>query len=424
MTGAGFFKGTSLEQDSRFSNKELKELKRMKFPPEFNEKVDLKKVKFEVIKPWISKRIGELLGFEDDVVINFVISYLEGESVDPRKLQLNLRGFLNRQAATFVSELWNLLLDAQKNEHGVPSIFVQDVKEQLKKRREETTRIQKGIEISQQRSENATVLQSQLRGHVDEQHIDKSDLPKSSSNDEKEQKQKEDAAAHKKYEASSKGDRTESVEKPHIPTDKNSHKERDRHRHHKDKDKDKDRTRDRDRDRDRHRDRERDRDRDSDRHKHKHKHKNEDRDKEKDRDRERNRDRDRDKDRDRDNHRKRDRSSGVTDTDAEYDTKRRKVENDSHPQQGSQYLLGDKEVPSSFSGADKEKSTQPNKDADNKRDKDKSRVDNEQKESLVQETKNDDRKEYHKTEGSRIEDLEIRLREEALKSLNKPNKSK
>jgi serine/arginine repetitive matrix protein 1 len=51
----------------------------MKFPPEFNEKVDLKKVKFDLIKSWISKRIGELLGFEDDVVINFVISSLEAE---------------------------------------------------------------------------------------------------------------------------------------------------------------------------------------------------------------------------------------------------------------------------------------------------------------------------------------------------------
>jgi hypothetical protein len=93
-----------------------------------------------------------------------------------------------------MAELWNLLLDAQKNEHGIPSIFVQDVKEQLKKRRvtscththtytrdtyattmslfgfitllvlillffiqEETTRIQKGIEISQQRSESLSL---------------------------------------------------------------------------------------------------------------------------------------------------------------------------------------------------------------------------------------------------------------------------
>lgn len=43
MGDAGFFKGTSADQDSRFSNKEKKLLKTMSFPPEFDKKVDMKK---------------------------------------------------------------------------------------------------------------------------------------------------------------------------------------------------------------------------------------------------------------------------------------------------------------------------------------------------------------------------------------------
>ena len=39
IMASGFFKGTSADQDRRFSDKELKLLKTMKFPPEFNEKV-------------------------------------------------------------------------------------------------------------------------------------------------------------------------------------------------------------------------------------------------------------------------------------------------------------------------------------------------------------------------------------------------
>lgn len=35
----GFFKGTSADQDRRFSDKELKLLKSMKFPSEFDKKV-------------------------------------------------------------------------------------------------------------------------------------------------------------------------------------------------------------------------------------------------------------------------------------------------------------------------------------------------------------------------------------------------
>jgi len=36
---AGFFKGTSSEQDTRFSDKQSKLLKSLKFPPEFDKKV-------------------------------------------------------------------------------------------------------------------------------------------------------------------------------------------------------------------------------------------------------------------------------------------------------------------------------------------------------------------------------------------------
>ena len=37
----GFFKGTSADQDRRFSDKEVKLLKTMKFPPEFDKKVSV-----------------------------------------------------------------------------------------------------------------------------------------------------------------------------------------------------------------------------------------------------------------------------------------------------------------------------------------------------------------------------------------------
>lgn len=39
------------------------------------------KVKLDTIKPWIGKRITELLGMEDDVVEEFVNSQLEADNV-------------------------------------------------------------------------------------------------------------------------------------------------------------------------------------------------------------------------------------------------------------------------------------------------------------------------------------------------------
>lgn len=54
----------------------------MKFPAEFGTKVDLRKVNWDAMKPWIAKRITELLGgLEDDVLIAYVVEQLEGKTV-------------------------------------------------------------------------------------------------------------------------------------------------------------------------------------------------------------------------------------------------------------------------------------------------------------------------------------------------------
>uniref|UniRef100_A0A671WD30 Serine/arginine repetitive matrix 1 n=1 Tax=Sparus aurata TaxID=8175 RepID=A0A671WD30_SPAAU len=79
---AGFFRGTSAEQDNRFSNKQKKLLKQLKFAECLDKKVDMTKVNLEVIKPWITQRVTEILGFEDDVVIEFIFNQLE-EKVMP-----------------------------------------------------------------------------------------------------------------------------------------------------------------------------------------------------------------------------------------------------------------------------------------------------------------------------------------------------
>lgn len=39
------------------------------------------KVKMDVMKPWIAKRVTELIGFEDEVLINFIYGLLEGEVI-------------------------------------------------------------------------------------------------------------------------------------------------------------------------------------------------------------------------------------------------------------------------------------------------------------------------------------------------------
>lgn len=45
--------------------------------------VDTSKVDLNVMRPWVTKRITEILGMEDEVVVEFVINQLEGEKVSP-----------------------------------------------------------------------------------------------------------------------------------------------------------------------------------------------------------------------------------------------------------------------------------------------------------------------------------------------------
>lgn len=41
----------------------------------------MEKVNVDVIKPWVTKRITEMLGFDDDVILEFVVNMLETDKV-------------------------------------------------------------------------------------------------------------------------------------------------------------------------------------------------------------------------------------------------------------------------------------------------------------------------------------------------------
>ena len=129
----------------------------MRFEDVIKTKIDLSKVKLDIIKPWINKRITVLLGtnffpclfsridhfnfkflfsgVEDDVVIEFIFNQLEAKDVDPKRMQINLTGFLNgKNARIFMGELWTMLDSAQNNAEGIPQQLLDEKKEEMKKR--------------------------------------------------------------------------------------------------------------------------------------------------------------------------------------------------------------------------------------------------------------------------------------------------
>lgn len=87
-----------------------------------------------VFRPWIAQRVTQLLGFEDEVVIEYAAGLLEDEStsqLDPKMMQINLTGFLESKAPEFMLSLWLLLLSAQKSAVGVPQEFIDEKKVEM-----------------------------------------------------------------------------------------------------------------------------------------------------------------------------------------------------------------------------------------------------------------------------------------------------
>ncbi|KAM1276889.1 hypothetical protein ACFX13_030055 [Malus domestica] len=144
MSG-GFFRGTSADQDTRFSNKQAKLMKSQKFAPELEHLVDMSKVSMDVMRPWIANRATELLGFEDEVLINFIYGLLEGK-VNGKEIQISLTGFMEKNTVKFMKELWTLLISAQNNASGVPQQFLDAKQEEARKKKEEADRFANEIQ--------------------------------------------------------------------------------------------------------------------------------------------------------------------------------------------------------------------------------------------------------------------------------------
>ncbi|KAI1455698.1 hypothetical protein F4805DRAFT_435230 [Annulohypoxylon moriforme] len=114
------------------SSVDAKLLRATKFPPEFNQKVDMQKVNLQVMKKWIASKISEILGSEDDVVTELCFNLIEGTRYpDIKSMQIQLTGFLDKDTAQFCKDLWNLCLSAQSNPQGVPKELLEAKKLEL-----------------------------------------------------------------------------------------------------------------------------------------------------------------------------------------------------------------------------------------------------------------------------------------------------
>lgn len=127
MTDAGFFRGTSADQDNRFANKQKKLLKELNFSPILNSKLNTSKVDIDSLKPWIDDKIKEVLEKDDEILSQSIYEHLAEKEPDGKNILMLITGFVDEsKASKFMEELWTKLIDLQENSNGLSKANTND----------------------------------------------------------------------------------------------------------------------------------------------------------------------------------------------------------------------------------------------------------------------------------------------------------
>lgn len=120
MTDAGFFRGTSSDQDNRFADKQKKLLKELNYAPILNTKLNMSKIDVNSLKPWIETKIKEILEKDDELLSDSIYEHLAEKEPDGKNILVIITSFVDEnKASRFMEELWTRLIDLQDNSNGV-----------------------------------------------------------------------------------------------------------------------------------------------------------------------------------------------------------------------------------------------------------------------------------------------------------------
>ena len=126
-----FYKGTSLAQDGRFLNPDKKIQSKLNYPEEFSHKISKNKINIPIIKQWISKKINDILSFDDELLTNLIINLIEeteNEFIDGKNIYYSIMGFLGDDTFNFCQELWKILIKGQNSKNFIPIELIQEKK--------------------------------------------------------------------------------------------------------------------------------------------------------------------------------------------------------------------------------------------------------------------------------------------------------
>jgi hypothetical protein len=122
------FRGVFPKHDPRFRTK----LKEFQFPSFVRLPVSIEGINPDSFETWVRRELTKHT--EDDFLPDIVLGFLRGKTLDPQELARALEPVLGDRTVAFVISLWPLVLDAKRNELGIPSVILEESRAAVAKR--------------------------------------------------------------------------------------------------------------------------------------------------------------------------------------------------------------------------------------------------------------------------------------------------
>ena len=94
----------------RFSDKDKLSRQTLRFDPSLNRRERITSADIERLRPYVTEKLSDLSGVDDDILTEYVLSSMEAKDddgrVDGKQIQIAISGFLEDKAGAFVTELW------------------------------------------------------------------------------------------------------------------------------------------------------------------------------------------------------------------------------------------------------------------------------------------------------------------------------
>lgn len=138
MKRPAFLPGVKGVDDARYERKQNEKIQCLSLETHLP-RCSLVGIQVDGLRPWIGRRLAELVTFDDEVLVGTVINWLgERTSLEAGELLLLLTPFMGRgQAQTFARELWDWLERARASDTGIPPELAEEYEKLLEKEKRE-----------------------------------------------------------------------------------------------------------------------------------------------------------------------------------------------------------------------------------------------------------------------------------------------